>query len=62
MEKSEARLFNVWKGRIDSLLESSIGLTTNDLADEPYKDWFDEGMSAMEVVELIAEEEGFDLE
>lgn len=43
VESEEA--FDSWMACVDTALEERIGLSSDDLADYCYRDWFDGGMS-----------------
>ena len=52
--------FQQWMKQIDNKISSiTQGLGTGDLVDICYRDYFDDGLSPDEVVEILAEEEGF---
>jgi Family of unknown function (DUF5419) len=50
---------NEWMHKVDRALLKRCGLTSRDLADQCYADWFDDGMSPAEAAELVLEDEGF---
>lgn len=52
--------FNLWMQQIDRILESKTGFGSDDLADQPYRDWFDSGLTPKQAVEEILEREGID--
>lgn len=52
--------FRTWMKEIDNkLARITYGLGTSDLVDICYRDYFDESLDPDEVVEILAEEEGF---
>lgn len=51
--------FDQWMSEIDILLMETIFLSSDDLADQPYRDWFNMGLEPIEAVDLIRDEEGF---
>jgi len=40
--------FEDWMRVVDALLVNRIGLSSSDLDDTPYRDWYDEGLSAIQ--------------
>jgi hypothetical protein len=38
--------FKVWMAKVDALIEAKYGVTTADLIDHCYDDWFEDGMTA----------------
>lgn len=50
--------FTVWMQDVDQILSRAIGLTTQDLSDRAYRDWFDDGATAKEMAEEVLHEEG----
>lgn len=38
--------FRIWMREVDRCLEARYGLLSDDLADCPYREWFDQGTSA----------------
>lgn len=59
MSTNKDKEFRAWMRAIDVLLLNQIGFTTGDLGDIPYRDYFNDGLSPDEIVEILAEEEGF---
>lgn len=51
--------FEAWLVEVDRVLERIVLLSHRDLADQPYRDWYDDEVSPEEAVEMIAESEGF---
>lgn len=37
--------FDVWMAKVDASVENIIGLSTSDLSDQPYYDWFADGIA-----------------
>jgi len=52
--------FEVWLQKIDYELDRWGGLTTGDLDDCCYRDWFDSGMGPTGAAELALEASGWD--
>jgi hypothetical protein len=42
-----------WKARVDALLESQIGLSSDDLPDQNYREWFESGMTPSEAARKV---------
>jgi len=57
-EQQKAR-FKKWMDRVDLDLIGECGLTHADIADQPWWDWFDSGLSAKEAANQALESEGF---
>lgn len=55
--------FDAWMKQVDSKMVGMSGLGASDLPDQPYADWFEDGMSASEAAQLslsdTADEMGF---
>ena len=51
--------FEEWMKEVDSHIESECGFTSEDLADQPYRDWYNDGMSSSEAARTTLEQEGF---
>ena len=48
--------FSVWMSKVNRLVEAKFFLGCDDLPDMPYDDWFEDGMSPKEALELMIEE------
>jgi hypothetical protein len=48
--------FREWLDELNDLVESELVLGIDDLPDMPYRDWFEEGLSADEVFDLMLDE------
>ena len=51
--------FRQWIREVDLILLRAVGLTSDDLADQPYRDMWEDGLTAMEAAERALEDEGF---
>lgn len=51
--------FDNWMMNVDDEVEKVCGLSVHDLADQPFRDWFDSGMTAEEAARQTLVEEGF---
>lgn len=61
-EQIDQYKFELWMDELDMLVESRIGLSIHDLADQPFRDWFDSEITVSEAFEEICEREGMDFE
>lgn len=53
--------FKVWMQEVDRILSHRIGLSSDDLSDRNYRDFFEDEMTPQEVAdEVAAEETGFE--
>lgn len=50
--------FEAWMSRVDSVLERRIGLSSQDLSDCCYRDWYDCGMTPSEAATEVLQENG----
>ena len=44
--------FKLWMGRVTRLMENKYGLSPYDLSDQPYWDWFDDGVTPGQAMAL----------
>lgn len=51
--------YHEWMQAVDAHLRSRSGLSSDDLADQTYHDWYDDGMDPIEAAEQVLENEGF---
>jgi hypothetical protein len=51
--------FETWMNKVDNILTRMIGLDSNDLPDQCYRDMFDDNMSPVQAVRQVQENEGF---
>jgi hypothetical protein len=56
---SKSDHFREWLRQVDIELTRRCGLSHDDLADQPWRDWFDDEMSAAEAAEECLVIEGF---
>lgn len=47
---------------VDLVIARTCGLSSSDLADQCYRDFFDDGMDPTEVATLVLEGEGFEFD
>jgi hypothetical protein len=50
--------FEEWMLKVDELMEQSYGVSIHDLPDQLYRDFYEDGMSPAEMVQLVVSEEG----
>jgi hypothetical protein len=51
--------FEKWMARVNRNVENVIGLSTDDLSDCAYYEWYDCGISSAEAARMALEENGF---
>jgi hypothetical protein len=51
--------FVEWMKKVNRVVVSVAGLSVRDLPDQPFREWFDEGMDAHEAAELTLEDSGY---
>lgn len=51
--------YEQWMKKVDSLIGAKTGLSVDDLADYPTRDWFESGMTPQEACQDILEGEGY---
>jgi hypothetical protein len=52
--------FETWMAAVNAATESLVGLATNDLADAPYMDWYEDGKSPTAAAKAAVRLNGFD--
>lgn len=40
----QTRTFEQWMDQVDAAIDNEIGLTSEDLPDASYRDWYDDGL------------------
>lgn len=48
--------FRAWMSRLDGAVQLRLGVSVHDLPDQPFHDWFTDGLSPLEAAGLIARE------
>ena len=51
--------FEMWLAEVDRHLTAKVGLSTGDLGDQCYYDWFDDEITPAQAARLVLESEGF---
>jgi len=51
--------FGEWITAVDMKINNACGLTTGDLADQPYRDWYNDDIPPGEAAQRVLEDEGF---
>ena len=59
MTDQKQKSFQQWMQQVDRALNAKCGLSHNDLADQCWRDWYEDEMSAEEAAYLCLEDEGF---
>jgi hypothetical protein len=54
--------FGTWRRIVNRKIVNVCGLEMDDLPDQPYYEWFEEGMDAEEAALIALEEAGWDTE
>jgi hypothetical protein len=54
--------FRAWLKEADEVCVDIAGVGIHDIADQPFRDWFADGLSPEEAVQLALEDEGFPFE
>lgn len=49
--------FTRWMAEVDRVVEKKIEFSVFDLADQPFRDWFDEGINPEEAAAVAIEED-----
>ena len=57
-----AQGFDIWMKKVDSALARKCGLTSEDLADCCYYDWYEDGVTPAEAADMVLEENDFPFE
>jgi hypothetical protein len=51
--------FDQWMTEVDAEVLGTAGVSVHDLADQPFRAWWDDGLSPTEAAELSLESEGW---
>jgi len=51
--------FVTWMKLVDKVMSARVGLSTSDLGDKNYRDWYDDGTTVKEAVNDALEDEGY---
>lgn len=60
--QTQAPTFEDWMERVDRCLIKVCDLTSDDLADQTWRDWYDAGMSPRNAAQDALDNEGWDLD
>jgi len=52
--------YEIWMNQVDTIFEQALGVSYEDLPDQTYRTWHDEGWSAAEVVKEVLSREGWE--
>ena len=59
--KQKDQEFQQWMKELNRKVSAiAMGFDTRDMADLCYRDYFDDGVSHEEIIEILAEQEGFE--
>lgn len=62
-ERMKNRLFKEWMIKVEAEMDRIIGFSVNDLPDQPWRRWFNEGLEPSEAahraISITSEEMGF---
>jgi hypothetical protein len=51
--------FDSWMAAVDRAVQARGGLSVHDLADQPFADWYEDGITPKQAATLTLQEEGF---
>ncbi len=51
--------FDSWMAAVDRHLMQRVGMTHDDMGDQCFYDWFDDGITPLQAARLVLENEGF---
>jgi hypothetical protein len=51
--------FNTWMSKVDRKVSATAGLSVHDLSDQPFYEWWEEGMTPSEAASITLEDNGF---
>ena len=51
--------FAQWMRAVDEAVQATAGLSVHDLADQPFRDWYEDGLTPQEAAEETLIDEGF---
>lgn len=51
--------FDQWMAELDRRCAARTGLSIRDLADQPFADWYEDGITPAQALRLTLESEGF---
>ncbi len=54
-----AKTFTEWMAELDLRCGRKVGLSIRDLADQPFSDWYEDGITPAQALRLTLAEEGF---
>lgn len=52
-------MFESWMRQVNAELSAICGLSSDDLADQTYRDWYEDGISPEDAATMTLEDEGF---
>ncbi|MCP4424433.1 MAG: hypothetical protein GY803_08085 [Chloroflexi bacterium] len=54
--------FETWMSQVDAAVSGMAFISVYDLADQPFRDWYNDGYSPREAAEEALESEGYPME
>lgn len=54
--------FEHWMTAVNKQVEIMAMVSVDDLADQPFRDWFNDGISAREAAEMTLEDNGYPMD
>lgn len=59
MTGSNKRTFETWLEQVSTFIESIVGLTADDMPDQPYARWYDQGIAPGKAALLALHRTGY---
>lgn len=59
LNHKHGRTFESWMDKVGAALRKKIGLSYSDLPDQPWRDWFDSGMTPSKAADQCLKNEGW---
>ena len=61
MSTTADKNFRIWLAKVDAVIGRICGLSHSDLADQCWRDWFEDGVTPAQAAKRCLAEEGFEL-
>lgn len=52
--------FEQWMAKVNQIISNKVGLSSDDLADQPYMDWFEDDMPPLDAALEALADEGYE--
>ncbi len=62
MSQSQQVSFETWMQQVDAAVAGMAFISVHDLADQPFRDWYESGYTAHEAAEESLENEGYPMD